>query len=127
MAEVQVEINGPKDIVYFSVGNNPLPEKDNNCSFYLTYDKFSRSASFLISVFDPTHTTYDQIQIFVDRKGDSIKNQTPDTFSVTPNADDVSYVIDTYQFGATKYESAGSWITNTEHDAQGRILLQKNV
>ena len=126
LAEVRAEVNGPKNSVYFAVENNPLPEKDADCEFYLTYDKFSKSASFVISVNDPTHTGYDQIQIFVDKNGDSIDKQTPNTFSVTPNKDDVSYVIDTNQFGATKYESDGSWITNTKHDAQGRMLMQKN-
>ncbi|MDA1346636.1 MAG: hypothetical protein O3C48_05405 [Crenarchaeota archaeon] len=112
-AEVEYGIDGPKASTYFAVGNIKVPEKPDACYFYLTYDAFSRSASFLIHVDDPSNTGYDQVQIFVDKQGDSIKSL---------DANDVSFSIDTKNIGAHEYTSDGGWITNVKHKAEGRIL-----
>ncbi|MCH8329114.1 MAG: hypothetical protein IIB81_01830, partial [Nanoarchaeota archaeon] len=54
-AEVEYGIDGPKGSVYFAVGGAKVPEKQDACYFYLTYDAFSRTASFLIHVDDPSN------------------------------------------------------------------------
>ena len=116
--EVELGIDGPTDTTYFAIGNNmKIPEKTDECYFYLTYDKPSKSSSFLIHVKDPSNTGYDQVQIFIDKQGDSKKSL---------DANDVSYSIDTYNIGAHEFASDGGWITNDEHNSEGRILQEKN-
>ena len=39
---------------------------------------------------------------------------------------DVSYSIDTHNIGAHEFASDGGWITNNEHNSEGRILQEKN-
>ncbi|MBC8502638.1 MAG: hypothetical protein H8D35_05870, partial [Nitrosopumilus sp.] len=116
--EVEFGIDGPKDFTYFAIGDYvQIPEKTDECYFYLTYDKPSKSASFLIHVDDPSNTGYDQVQIFVDKQGDSKKSL---------DENDISYSIDTYNIGAHEYSSDGGWKTNVEHNGEGRILQSKD-
>lgn len=116
--EVEFGIDGPKDFTYFAIGDYvQIPEKEDECYFYLTHDKSSKSASFLIHVEDPSNTGYDQVQIFVDKQGDSKKRL---------DSNDVSYAIDTYNIGAHEYSNDGGWKTNNEHNGQGRILQSKD-
>ena len=103
----------PKGSVYFAVGGAKVPEKQDACYFYLTYDAFSRTASFLIHVDDPSNFGLDQVQIFIDKQGDSKKSL---------DANDVSFSINTSDIGAHRYSSDGGWVTNDEHNAEGRIL-----
>ena len=111
--EVEYGIDGPKDSTLFVIGKAVIPEKEEECYFYLTQDKSSKSASFLIHVKDPSNTGYDQVQIFVDKKGDSQKSL---------DGNDVSYSIDTNNIGAHEYKSDGGWITHNEHNGEGRIV-----
>ena len=113
--EVEYGIDGPIGSTYFAVGGAKIPEITYPCYFYLTFDNFSKSASFVIHVDDPSNTGYDQVQIFVDRQGDSIK-------SLDDN--DVSYSIDTTNIGAHEYSSDGGWITNNAHNSEGRMLQE---
>ena len=115
--EAEYGIDGPKDFTYFGIGKTPVPEKPDLCYFYATFDKFSKSASFLIHVEDPSNTGYDQVQIFVDKQGDSIKNL---------DSNDVSYSIDTTHIGAHEYSSDGGWLTHNAHNGEGRILQSAN-
>lgn len=116
--EVELGIDGPTGITYFAIGENvKIPEKTDECYFFLTYDKSSKSASFLIHVEDPSNTGYDQVQIFVDKQGDSKKSL---------DSNDVSYSIDTNNIGAHEFASDGGWITNNEHNNEGRILQSKD-
>ncbi len=116
--EVELGVDGPKDSTYFAIGENvKIPEKTDDCYFFLTYDKLSKSSSFLIHVKDPSNTGYDQVQIFVDKQGDSKKSL---------DVNDVSYAINTYNIGAHEFTSDGGWITNDEHNSEGRILQKKN-
>ena len=116
--EVELGIDGPIGTTYFAIGENvKIPEKTDDCYFYLTYDKASKSSSFLIHVKDPSNTGYDQVQIFIDKQGDSKKNL---------DANDVSYSIDTNNIGAHEFANDGGWITNNEHNSEGRILQEKN-
>jgi hypothetical protein len=116
-AEIEYGIDGSKKSVYFAIGNVQIPEAIDTCYFYLTFDNFSKSASVLIHVYDPTNSGRDQVQIFVDKKGDS-KNKLDEN--------DVSYSINTYNIGAQEYTSDGSWITHAKHNTDGRILLNNN-
>ncbi len=116
--EVELGVDGPTGTTYFAIGENvKIPEKTDDCYFYLTYDKASKSSSFLIHVKDPSNTGYDQVQIFIDKQGDSKKNL---------DANDVSYSINTYNIGAHEFVNDGGWITNNEHDSEGRILQEKD-
>jgi len=115
--EAEYGIDGPKDFTYFVIGNAKLPEKTDQCYFYLTFDKFSKSASFLIHVEDPSNTGYDQVQIFVDKQGDS---------TLTLDDNDVSFSIDTSNIGAHEYSSDGGWITHNPHNGEGRIVQTIN-
>ncbi len=116
--EAEYGIDGPKGFTHFGIGDHAIiPEKTDECYFYLTYDDFSKSASFLIHVSDPSNTGYDQVQIFVDKQGDSKKSL---------DNNDVSYSIDTSNIGAHEYSSDGGWVTNDKHNGEGRILQSKD-
>lgn len=115
--EVEYGIDGPKGSTYFVIGNAKIPEKSDECHFYLTYDKFSKSASFVIHVQDPSNSGYDQVQIFVDKQGDSNKKI---------DENDVSYSIDTSNIGAREYKSDGGWLTHDKHNGEGRIVQSNN-
>jgi hypothetical protein len=117
LAEIEYGIDGSKKSVYFAIGDIQIPEAVDSCYFYLTYDNFSNSASALIHVHDATSSGYDQVQVFVDRKGDS-KN--------VLDGNDVSYSIDTRNIGAQEYTSDGGWITKAKHNTDARILLNNN-
>ncbi|RZD41820.1 MAG: hypothetical protein CXT78_10410, partial [Thaumarchaeota archaeon] len=116
-AEVEYGIDGSKKSVYFTIGEGTIPENTDSCYFYLTYDNFSKSASVLIHVDDSSNSGRDQVQIFVDKKGDS-KNKLDEN--------DVSYSINTYNIGAQEYTSDGGWITKSKHNTDGRILLNND-
>jgi len=115
--EVEFGIDGPKDFTYFGIGDVVIPEKEEECYFYLIHDKISKSASFVINVNDPSNTGYDQIQIFVDRNGDSLNHL---------DENDVSYSINTANIGAIEYTSSGGWETNDKHKSEGRIIQSKD-
>ena len=116
--EVKYGIDGPKGMTHFGIGDHAIvPEKIDECYFYLTYDKPSKSASFLIHVKDPSNTGYDQVRIFVDKQGDSIKSL---------DSNDVSYAIDTSNIEAHEYSSDGGWKTNDKHNGEGRIVQSKD-
>jgi hypothetical protein len=112
-AEMEYGFDGPKKSTYFVVGDGQIPDKTDTCKFYLLYDKFSKSLSFLIHVDDPTNTGYDQVQIYVDKQGDSTKKL---------DADDVSYLINTSTFGAREYVNDGGWMTKSEYYENAKML-----
>ncbi len=117
-AEVEFGVDGPKDFTYFAIGENiSLPKKTDECYFYLTYDKSSKSAAFLIEVNDPSNSGYDQVQIFVDRQGDSIDKL---------DQNDISYAIGTSNIGAREYTTSGGWKTNEKHYGDGRIVQRSD-
>ena len=116
-AEVEYGIDGSKKSTFFTIGDGIIPEETDECYFYLTYDNFSKSASVLIHVDDSSNSKRDQVQVFVDKKGDS-KNKLDEN--------DVSYSINTYNIGAQEYTSDGGWITKAKHNPDGRILLNNN-
>ena len=115
-AEIEYGVDGSKKSIYFGIGDVQIPEVDM-CYFYLTYDNFSKSASILIHVDDSSNSGRDQVQIFVDKKGDS-KNKLDEN--------DVSYSIDTENIGVQEYTSDGGWITKAKHNTDGRMLLNNN-
>ena len=53
-AEIEYGIDGSKNSVYFAIGDVQIPEIVDKCYFYLFFDNFSKSASVLIHVHDPT-------------------------------------------------------------------------
>jgi len=117
LAEIEYGIDGSKKSVYFAIDNVQIPEEIDECYFYLTFDNFSKSASVLIHVTDSSNSGRDQVQIFVDKKGDS-KNKLDEN--------DVSYSINTYDIGVQEYASDGGWITKSKHNTDGRMLLNNN-
>jgi hypothetical protein len=116
-AEIEYGIDGSKKSAYFAIGDVSIPESLDICYFYLTYDNFTNSASLLIHVSDSSNSGYDQIQVFVDKKGDS-KNKL--------DGNDVSYSINTQNIGAQEYDSDGGWITKAKHNTDARMLLNNN-
>lgn len=115
--EAEYGIDGSKKSVYFTIGDGSIPEDVDSCYFYLTYDNFSKSVSVLIHVDDSSNSGHDQVQVFVDKKGDS-KNKLDEN--------DVSYSINTHNIGAQEYTSDGGWITKSKHNTDGRMLLNSN-
>ncbi|ARS64443.1 hypothetical protein NMSP_0823 [Candidatus Nitrosomarinus catalina] len=113
-AEVEYGIDGSKKSTYFAIGDMQIPESFDTCYFYLTFDAYSNSASVLIHVSDSSNSGRDQVQIFVDKKGDS-ENKLDEN--------DVSFSINTKNIGAHEYTSDGSWITHAKHNPDGRLLL----
>ena len=116
-AEIEYGVDGSKKSIYFAIGDVSIPEAVDECYFYLTFDNFSKSASLLIHVSDSSNSGRDQIQVFVDKKGDSKNNL---------DENDVSYSINTYDIGVQEYTSNGGWITNAKHNTDGRMLLNNN-
>ena len=115
-AEIEYGVDGSKKSIYFGIGDVQIPEVDM-CYFYLTYDNFSKSASILIHVSDSSNSGRDQVQIFVDKQGDS-KNKLDEN--------DVSYSINTQNIGTQEYTSDGGWITKAKYNTDGRMLLNNN-
>ena len=100
LAEIEYGIDGSKNSVYFAIGDVQIPEIIDKCYFYVIFDDFSKSASVLIHVYDPTNSWGDQVQIFVDKKGDS-KNKL--------DKNDVFYSIDTRSIGAQEHTTERGW------------------
>ena len=116
-AEIEYGIDGSKNSVYFAIGDVQIPEIVDKCYFYLFFDNFSKSASVLIHVHDPTKSGSDQVQIFVDKKGDS-KNKL--------DKNDVFYTIDTHSIGAQEHTTDRGWFKKVKQTTDGRMLLNNN-
>jgi len=117
LAEIEYGIDGSKNSVYFAIGDVNIPEVVDKCYFYVVFDNFSKSASVLIHVYDPTNSRGDQVQIFVDKKGDS-KNKL--------DKNDVFYTIDTRSIGAQEHTIENGWFKKVKQTTDGRILLNNN-
>ena len=116
-AEIEYGIDGSKNSVYFAIGDVQIPEIVDKCYFYLIFDNFSKSVSVLIHVYDPTNSRGDQVQIFVDKKGDSKNNL---------DKNDVFYSIDTRNIGAQEHTTDRGWFTKVKHNTEGKMLLSNN-
>jgi len=114
-AVLRFGIDGPKGETKFSLGEMEIPEETGaNCHFYALYDKNSRQLSLLVNLDDASNSPLDQLQIFLDRNGDSDKE---------PNSDDITVIVDKNRFGGLEYPSDGGWLTfeNNEELADARI------
>ena len=110
-------IDGPKNELKFSVGNIQLPkEEKDQCYFYALYNKSTSNLSVLANLNDPSSSEIDRLQLFVDRKGDSVNEL---------NSDDIAYVIGKNQFGALRYHANGGWLVDQEHEEKGDGRLKQ--
>ena len=117
LAEIEYGIDGSKNSVYFAIGDVQIPEIVGKCYFYVVFDSFSKSASVLIHVHDPTNSWGDQVQIFIDKNGDS---------KIKLDKNDVFYTIDTHSIGAQEHTIDRGWFTKVSQTTDGRMLLNNN-
>lgn len=116
-AVAEYGINGPKSEIKFSLGNVPIPkEEQDDCYFYLLYDKQSKNLSFLAFLKDSSFSQNDELHLFIDKNGDSGKFL---------NSDDLFYTVDKQRFGAHRYYSDGGWKIwkQYEEKGEGRIKI----
>ena len=117
LAEIEYGIDGSKNSVYFAIGDVQIPEIVDKCYFYVVFDNFSKSASVLIHVHDTTNSQGDQVQIFIDKNGDS---------KTKLDKNDVFYTIDTHSIGAQEHTIDRGWFTKVNQTTDGRMLLNNN-
>ena len=119
-ASVESGIKGQKGEARFSMGTiAPQKQVSDKCYFYLTYDKTSKNLSVLANLKDSSDNQIDHVQIFVDRKGDGVKEL---------NSDDLTYIIDKERFGAYLFKPNVGWLTGIQHEeiGEGRIRILPN-
>jgi len=114
-AEAEFGIDGPKDKTSFAIGDAQVSDVKNECYFYLLYNDSTQNLVVVAHLEDATHNSYDQIQIFVDRKGDS---------KTSLNADDTSFVVSKNDFGSNKFVNKEGWNLKDYEKIEGRILTK---
>lgn len=114
-AEAEFGIDGPKDKTTFAIGDAQVSDVKNQCYVYLLYNDSTQNLIVVAHLEDATHSPYDQIQIFVDRKGDS---------KTSLNADDVSFVVNKNDFGSHKFVNNEGWNLQDYEKIEGRIMTQ---
>lgn len=102
-AKAEFGVDGPKDSAVFVIGDAKIVEaEEDECYFYLIYNESAKKLFVLAHIKDASHNGLDQIQIFVDRNGDS---------NSILNSDDFSFAVDKTNFGSQKFATTQGWTT----------------
>ncbi|QLH07207.1 hypothetical protein [Nitrosopumilus ureiphilus] len=117
-AAVEFGINGPKDQVLFKVDIiEILKQKEpNQCNLYLLYDENKSSLIIFGQVYDPSGSSIDGIDIFVDRKGDGFTELTED---------DIRLYISKNNFGGEKISASQGWSNDDKYREKGNARINK--